>query len=485
MKIYNQAIYTDQFLEEFIGNPLIEALPPVLEPQEVASKLAVYPLFNNKEILLPMHEKQYVVKRLMNLFQPLPTHIDLYYGIDRLIRSGYINRNPLTKEYAKSFHNFEKYTVSSEEYLMQTLSVIGISGIGKSRSIQRIFSLYPQVITHESYKGKALITQQVVFLTIEMPFDGSVKSFLINIMTAIDNLLGTEYIARYSRSTLSTSQLMPIIAQVLKSLNCGVIICEELQHLMNVKRTSSNQILSFLTAFVNIVGVSLIFVSTPKAMPLLSEQLRQSRRNVDIGTVFWDRLKENEEWKLLVQSIWNYQWSNERVQLSSEWISLFYDLTQGIPDFFVKLWMMCQHKLIWNPLQKMTFEFVIKVADELFKFVNPMLKALKANNQKQIIQFEDLYFPAFDELVKNQTYSKPTKIEVVKQLKEQVQVFDEQQEKEQEQKKTTTTQPQKRSIQYVEGDLRRLYKEKGDKTMYELLKENKMVYSFERVLEID
>lgn len=468
MKIYNKAIYKEQFLEEYKGNPLIEALPTVLEPQEVAKKMAYYPPFSDEERLLPMHEKQYVVKRLMNLFQPFPTNIDLYYSVDRLIRNGYINRNPCTKEYAHSFHQMNEYAISNEHYLMQTLSIIGISGIGKTRSIQQIFSLYPQVITHESYRGKPLIMQQVVYLTVEMPFDGSVKSFLINIMTAIDQLLGTEYIARYARSPLSTSQLMPIIGQVLKSLNCGVIICEELQHLMNVRRTNSNQILSFLTAFVNIVGVSLIFVSTPKAMPLLSEQLRQARRNVDIGTVFWDRLKPNDEWQLLVHAIWDYQWQNEKVDISPEWISLLYDVTQGIPDFLIKLWMMCQHKLIWNPLQKMTFEFVLRVADELFKFVQPMLKALKSNNEKQIMLYEDLYFPSFEELVKNQK-PQTTKMDIVKNLKQEVS----------EQVDLPAMKSNQRNVHYVDGDLRKLLKEKGEKSMYDLLKSNRMVYEMD------
>ena len=47
--------------------------------------------------------------------------------------------------------------------------IIGTSGIGKSRSISRLLSIYPQVNHHTEYKNLPFIRKQVVYLKIDCP----------------------------------------------------------------------------------------------------------------------------------------------------------------------------------------------------------------------------------------------------------------------------------------------------------------------------
>lgn len=95
------AEYKEQIIEDYRDNPFIEALPNILNKEEVIYKLTSYPTFNESERLLEGHYRYHIVQRLFQYFQPLSIHIDLESRISRMIRQGYLSRNPFNAEYKK------------------------------------------------------------------------------------------------------------------------------------------------------------------------------------------------------------------------------------------------------------------------------------------------------------------------------------------------------------------------------------------------
>ncbi|HOL22993.1 MAG TPA: ATP-binding protein, partial [bacterium] len=85
-----EAEYIEQMIEEYRGNPFIEALPPIYSKDEVVDKLIVYPIYNSKERMLDSHLRVHMVQRLFQCFQPLQVHLDLESRISRVIRQGYL-----------------------------------------------------------------------------------------------------------------------------------------------------------------------------------------------------------------------------------------------------------------------------------------------------------------------------------------------------------------------------------------------------------
>src|SRR5690606_5891245 len=81
-------------LIEFQNNPLIEALPKIYSHQEVIDKLTLYPYFNKQERLLEDYKRVHCIQRLFQYFQPFPLHLEMYSSIDRVLRTGYLSRNP-------------------------------------------------------------------------------------------------------------------------------------------------------------------------------------------------------------------------------------------------------------------------------------------------------------------------------------------------------------------------------------------------------
>lgn len=401
------AEYKSQDIEEYRGNPFVEALPPIYSQQEVIDRLSVYPAFHKQERYLEDHKRVHFIQRLLHYFQPLPIHLRIQSSVDRLIRGGYVSRNPLSKEYAKGFvDNWSNIQNQSFDHSViqtgQTMSIVGVSGVGKTRSLQRIFDMIPQVISHTEFKNHPLNHYQVTYLKIETPFDGSVKTIIFDFMYRMDLLMGTDYFNRYCNSRLSTSQLMPIMAQIAKSANLGVLIIDEIQHLKAVKSKNSSQVLNFFTTLINTVNIPLIMIGTPKAMDVLQSQFRQARRSTNMGNVMWDRLKKDELWDLFAEGMWRYQWTKEETPFSEEISSVLYDVSQGVFDIAVKTVMMCQLRAISTGEERITGELLRMIGNEELKMVQPMLDALKNHDYRRLADYDDLSFPDIEKFLEQE-----------------------------------------------------------------------------------
>lgn len=93
------ASYLPSPIAEYRGNPLIEALPPIFSYLEAAEKMARYLSFAPWEREMDSHIRLYFPLRLYHYYQPLEQHIELESKISRMIRQGYLSRNPSTPEF--------------------------------------------------------------------------------------------------------------------------------------------------------------------------------------------------------------------------------------------------------------------------------------------------------------------------------------------------------------------------------------------------
>jgi len=92
-----KAKYTKSNVAAYKGNPLIEALPPLLSSKEVGRALRHEVPYDEEERQLPTHEREHCLISVLQFFEPLPHHIDLEAKLSRTLRFGYVGRNPLAK----------------------------------------------------------------------------------------------------------------------------------------------------------------------------------------------------------------------------------------------------------------------------------------------------------------------------------------------------------------------------------------------------
>lgn len=393
-----EAKYIEQVISDYRGNPFIEALPHLISPHEVIEKIAVYPKYHKSERQIEGYYRIHMIDRLFQVFQPLPMSLELENKISRALRQGYISRNPFDRKLGEDFYNeYHKgqainLTNIDEDYSSPLgFSLIGISGIGKTASLNRIINLYPQIIVHSKYKDIPLSMYQVVWLKLECPFDGSIKGLIYEFFAEIDRLLGTNYYEKVMRARATVDAMMVMMGQVVRNSSLGLLIIDEIQHLSMAKSGGSEKMLNFFVTLGNAVGIPLVLVGTPKAINVLQGDFRQARRGSGSGgDMVCNRIQKDEVWDLLIKSIWHYQWTRTETPLTDELSGVMYEETQGIPDLVKKVYAIAQAYAINTGKEKITSQIIRKVAKENLKLVQPMITALKTNNIREIAKFDDI-----------------------------------------------------------------------------------------------
>ncbi|MCB2291587.1 ATP-binding protein [Clostridium sp. CS001] len=394
-----KAIYNEQMLDEYNGNPLIEALIPILSKEEVIDELSIYPYFEEKERELDAKYRLHCVQRLFQYFEPLNKHIEIEQRFSRVIRQGYLARNPLAPEYSENLQNGYKaiksgqYNLNSNNIYRTTaagFTIIGISGIGKTTTVGRILSMYPQIIVHSKFKEQHLNLYQISWLKLDCPFDGSIKGLCINFFNSVDRLLGTNYYNKFGTGRNSVDTMMPRMSQI-ASLHCiGVLIIDEIQHLSLAKSGGSDKMLNFFVTLVNTIGIPVILIGTTKALPILQGEFRQARRGSGQGDLVWDRMKNDMSWELLLTGMWELQWTRKHCDLDKEIIDAIYYESQGIIDLAIKVFAMAQLKAIATGKELINIDMIHQVANESLKLVKPMLDALRSGKLHEIDKYKDI-----------------------------------------------------------------------------------------------
>lgn len=106
--------------------------------------------------------------------------------------------------------------------------------------------------------------------------------------------------------------------------------------------------------------------------------------------MIWDRLKNNQNWGLLVNALWGYQWTKKQIPLTDDFKNTLYEESQGIIDIAVKLYAMGQIEAIMTGREEITPETISQVANKHLQLVKPMIQALRSGNISKIARFEDI-----------------------------------------------------------------------------------------------
>jgi len=385
------ANYKPQQVVDFKGNPLIEALPNILSPEESFDGLSYFPEFDHQERSLPTHIRYHAILRLNRFFQPVMQHLDLEQRFSRLIRHGYVSRNPLSPNFTGSLSNGHKQLTGmvSKNDIRSTASsmtLMGFSGIGKTTAIERVLSLYPQIIIHKY----PLNITQVVWLKLNCPHDGSLKSLCMDFFLKLDQLVGTNYLDKYGSKRNSISTMVTRMGQVSRLHCVGALIIDEIQHLLTSRDNDSEKMMNFFVTLVNEIGVPVMMIGTMRAKSVLQKDFRQARRGSGQGDMVWQQMQKDDDWDLLIESIWDYQWLENKVELTEELNQTIYDESQGILDIAVKLFALSQGRAIETGQETITPALIKKVAKDDLKLVQPMLKALKDGRLSELEKYEDI-----------------------------------------------------------------------------------------------
>lgn len=399
---FEEAVYKKQDIEEYEYNPFIEALPLIFNAEDVIDKFTVLPVITDKDRNKAQNLRLHIIKRTKNFIQPLPIHITLERRLSTLIRRGYLGRNPLDKKFLESIrilNNLDDESIKKNELedelsnirsTADSISIIGISGIGKTTAIERLLLMYPQVIKHFEYKKEMFTRTQIVWLKIDCPYDGSLSTLCKNFFKAIDDILETRYLEKFGYSSRVTSTMLINMTKLAWRYGIGVLVIDEIQHLLNTKN-DMEEMLNFFVTLTNTVGIPTVLIGTSKAQKIFKGNFRQARRAASEGSIMWDRMKkDSEEWEFFLESIWEFQGLQKIVELTDNIKDVFYDECQGITAVAVNLFLLAQERALQNDMEELNTSIIRETAKNDLHMIQPMIKALRNNNLSEIMKYEDI-----------------------------------------------------------------------------------------------
>lgn len=405
-----QAMYHQTGVSQYDGNPLIEALPPILDRTQLKDGLSGKVTLRPNDIYLDAQTRIHVISQLLDsFFQPLSRHIELESKLSVLLRQGYVGRNLANGDLNTHIQNGYERVMQGDlgvfrfehvESTAKSMAFIGCSGSGKTSSLNRILATYPQLLYHEKYNFT-----QIVFLKIDCPHDGSLKSLCHNFFREIDAILGTNYVRRYVEKRHGVETLIAMMAHTANTHAIGLLVIDEIQHLSVKRSGGSERMLNFFVTLVNEISVPVVMVGTPKAKPVFELDLRSARRGAGFGSILWEPLSRpspeqevsRSEWGAFTNQLWKYQWLTKAAPvISDELRETWYDLSQGIMDVVIKLFVLSQIRAVVTRIERITPELMKRVYEDELKPIHPMIDALRSGDITKIARYSDLTIPDVD-----------------------------------------------------------------------------------------
>ena len=348
------AVYARQAIREHRGNKFIEALPPLVDEETLARFMWKHVDIEPSDLEEPAFVRLHMVAGIAGSFmQPLTDHVLLATEISKIMRAGYLTRNPSSPDFLSSMGVRvnalnQGISVARSGISGNGMALIGMSGVGKSTAIDTAFRYYPPVIWHPELTGPLRSTLQVTSIKITCPLDCSISEVCRAFFLQLDRLLHTQYHAIYcNRGTVAT--MREGMARLAFLHGVGVLVIDEVQNLATAKYARENVLLKFFLLLRDELKVPVIAVGTDEAISVLGNTMKHARRHA--GQPLFSRMKNDGEFRLFCDAMFRANYLREKFVPNKEFRDQLYLLSQGIADVVIKLWELSQSHALTNGLE--------------------------------------------------------------------------------------------------------------------------------------
>ena len=365
-------------------NKVIKELPDMLSGKELEKAMSIIPKYD-KQIQKDgnMAERLLKLSDLYSIYIPsqMSTEIysKLYLGI---IRSMQKKGNKLAvQQFNSTYRTIQniKNKTGNQQYDgiiggSDSFTIIGASGIGKSSAISRALNL---IDANHVIEIEQPYTKILPCLTVQCPFDSSVKGLLLEILRKVDEQLGTDY-AQIKRFT--TDMLIGSVSQVCLN-HIGLLVVDEIQNVVNSK--NGKNLIGSLTQLINNSGISICMVGTPESEIFFEQAMQLARRSVGLK---YTALPYDEHFCEVCECLFSYQYVRNITQIGNTIIDWLYQHSAGVISIVVSLIHDAQEIAILNGREVLD----IKSLDEAYNnrlsmlhdYIKPAMRKKPIGNNK-------------------------------------------------------------------------------------------------------
>ena len=369
-------------------NDLANFLPSMKSGNELIAALSVFPAYDDSIRFQNNAVRLMALSDLYNVYIPSQMSMEIYSKLYlALLRS--IQKKQTTISVRQQYEN--RKAIKGQEYTgiiggSDSFTIIGTSGIGKSSAISRAISLITEYRIIEIQNPYAKIIPSV---TVQCPFDSSVKGLLLEILRKVDEILDSKYYSNALRARATTDMLIGSVSQV--ALNhIGLLVVDEIQNVVNSKNGKS--LIGALTQLINNSGISICMVGTPECEQFFESAMQLARRSVGLT---YSAISYDEYFKAFCKVLFGYQYVREKTEITDVITEWLYEHSSGIISIVVSLIHDAQEIAILSGTEKLNLDTLNQAYEQRMKllhsYINPSI--LKNSFTSKIKKKESVVLP--------------------------------------------------------------------------------------------
>jgi len=327
-------------------NRQYEYLPRMLNKEELEDEIAIYPEYDPRIRNGLESARLLALEGLYNIYIPCKMSQEIYVKVFLALSRSLSRKTTLgaVKQYynnMKLIKSKGKYSVdftgtnqpASEKHFtsimggIDSFSIIGESGIGKSATISRILDVISARKIIVSEDGTKIIPA----ISVQTPADCSIKGLLLEMLRKIDEVLGTNYYHHAISFKTPTDSIIGTVSSVVLN-HVGLLVVDEIQNVISNK--NGKALVGMLIHLINNTGICICFVGTPESAEFFSSTMMLARRTTGIMI---DAMEYDEEFMEFCSILFEYQYCKKATELTDEILIWLYQHSAGNRSIVVGL----------------------------------------------------------------------------------------------------------------------------------------------------
>ena len=355
-------------------------MPDMLAGDELIEGLTVKPIYDKSIRNQPMNVRLMALSSLYDLYIPSQMSVEIYNKIYLSVMRS-IQKKTSKEATMQRYKNYQtRRGITSNGIMggMDSYTIIGCSGIGKSSAIQHAIEAIDgetEIILNDPYM------KIVPCLIVQCPFDSSVKNLLFEILRKIDEVLGSDFYTTAVRSKYTTDALIGIVSQACLN-NIGLLVVDEIQNVVN--SVNGKNLVGVLTQLINNSGISICMVGTPESKPFFEQKMYLARRALGL---YYDKLEMDDYFYRFCHEMFQFQYVKKSTQINDAIIEWLYNHSAGVLSLVVTLFHDAQEIAILNGKEEITIETLNDAYNSRMQFmqeyIQPVVKKASARKQAQ------------------------------------------------------------------------------------------------------
>lgn len=397
-------------------------LPKMLSGDGLVKALSVVPKYDENSKNMDIGERLIALSNLYDIYIPSKMSIEIY---NKLYLSLYHSLKKKSSKLASQqrYENYKRFLTGNSNSIIggsDSFTIIGSSGIGKSTAVNRTVD----VIVENCKFDCNLFSDIIPFVTVQCPFDSSVKGLAIEILMKINSMLKTQYLNGKIIDKCTTDALISQISTIAIN-NIGVLIIDEIQNVANSK--NGKNIIGFLTQLINNSGISICMVGTPESVLFFEGAKHLARRTMGLK---YTALSYDEYFKNICNILFRYQYTIKNATINEEFYKWIYDHSRGNISIVISLLHDAQEIAIMSGLSKININILNEAYQnriEMYhKFIQPSINKADKKKNKHIVSdrtnniTQDCIIKEFNNIETILKISKEKNIDFIKLLKQSI-----------------------------------------------------------------